>query len=126
MRVAVVDIGTNSTRLLIADVAPDGALTQLKRESIVTRLGDRVDASGRVTTVSGMGKGSTEDAVKQTYPGRIEVQRHPYVPTGHYLVYVPADPALAHLSMIFETDGRVVTTFRAGMKGAVAQIEGCS
>jgi len=48
MRVAVVDIGTNSTRLLIADVAPDGALTQLKRESIVTRLGDRVDASGRL------------------------------------------------------------------------------
>ena len=26
MRVAVVDIGTNSTRLLIADVAPDGSL----------------------------------------------------------------------------------------------------
>jgi len=48
MRVAVVDIGTNSTRLLIADVAADGALAQLHRESIVTRLGDRVDASGRL------------------------------------------------------------------------------
>ena len=48
MRVAVVDIGTNSTRLLIADVAPDGALTELRRESIVTRLGDRVDATGRL------------------------------------------------------------------------------
>ena len=48
MRVAVVDIGTNSTRLLIADVAPDGALTQLHRESIVTRLGDKVDATGRL------------------------------------------------------------------------------
>ena len=48
MRVAVVDIGTNSTRLLVADVAPDGALTQLYRESIVTRLGDRVDATGRL------------------------------------------------------------------------------
>ena len=46
VRVAVVDIGTNSTRLLIADVAPDGALTQLYRESIVTRLGDKVDATG--------------------------------------------------------------------------------
>lgn len=45
---AVVDIGTNSTRLLIADVAPDGALTELYRESIVTRLGDRVDATGRL------------------------------------------------------------------------------
>ena len=48
MRVAVVDIGTNSTRLLIADVAPDGALAELHRESLVTRLGDRVDATGRL------------------------------------------------------------------------------
>jgi exopolyphosphatase/guanosine-5'-triphosphate,3'-diphosphate pyrophosphatase len=48
LRVAVVDIGTNSTRLLIADVAPHRALTQLYRESIVTRLGDRVDATGRL------------------------------------------------------------------------------
>ena len=49
MRVAAVDIGTNSTRLLIADVAADGALTVLERESIVTRLGDRVDASSRLS-----------------------------------------------------------------------------
>ena len=48
MRVAVVDIGTNSTRLLIADAAPDGALRELHRESIVTRLGDRTDATGRL------------------------------------------------------------------------------
>ena len=49
MRVAVVDIGTNSTRLLIADVRSDGTLEQLHRESIVTRLGDRVDATGRLS-----------------------------------------------------------------------------
>jgi exopolyphosphatase/guanosine-5'-triphosphate,3'-diphosphate pyrophosphatase len=50
VRVAVVDIGTNSTRLLIADVADGGPLTELHRESIVTRLGDRVDATGRLST----------------------------------------------------------------------------
>ena len=87
-------------------------------------VGDR--PGRRLTTVSGVGTGDTEDTVKRTYPGRIRVEGHPYVPTGHYLVYVPADPGLAHLSMIFETDGQVVTRFRAGMKGAVAQIEGCS
>jgi exopolyphosphatase/guanosine-5'-triphosphate,3'-diphosphate pyrophosphatase len=43
MRVAVVDIGTNSTRLLIADVAPDGRLTELERRTTVTRLGQGVD-----------------------------------------------------------------------------------
>jgi exopolyphosphatase/guanosine-5'-triphosphate,3'-diphosphate pyrophosphatase len=48
MRVAVVDIGTNSTRLLIAEVGDDGAVEDLQRESIVTRLGEGVDAGGRL------------------------------------------------------------------------------
>jgi exopolyphosphatase / guanosine-5'-triphosphate,3'-diphosphate pyrophosphatase len=46
MRVAVVDIGTNSTRLLVADVADDGTLIELERRAKVTRLGDRVDQTG--------------------------------------------------------------------------------
>jgi exopolyphosphatase/guanosine-5'-triphosphate,3'-diphosphate pyrophosphatase len=48
MRVAVVDIGTNSTRLLVADVADDGAVTELERRSTVTRLGQGVDANGEL------------------------------------------------------------------------------
>ena len=46
-RVAVVDIGTNSTRLLVAEPEGDG-LRELARESIVTRLGEGVDATGRL------------------------------------------------------------------------------
>ena len=46
MRIAVVDIGTNSTRLLLADVADDGSITELARRSEVTRLGVGVDSSG--------------------------------------------------------------------------------
>ena len=47
MRMAVVDIGTNSTRLLLADVDPaTGAVKEIDRRSQVTRLGDGVDASG--------------------------------------------------------------------------------
>ncbi|HEY7892027.1 MAG TPA: Ppx/GppA phosphatase family protein [Solirubrobacteraceae bacterium] len=49
MRVAAVDIGTNSTRLLIADIGSDGELEQLVRRSEVTRLGDRVDADGHLS-----------------------------------------------------------------------------
>jgi exopolyphosphatase / guanosine-5'-triphosphate,3'-diphosphate pyrophosphatase len=45
MRVGVVDIGTNSTRLLVADVQ-DGAIDELDRRSEVTRLGAGVDADG--------------------------------------------------------------------------------
>lgn len=50
MRTAVVDIGTNSTRLLVADVDPrTGAVEDLHRESQVTRLGDRVDTGGKLS-----------------------------------------------------------------------------
>jgi exopolyphosphatase / guanosine-5'-triphosphate,3'-diphosphate pyrophosphatase len=48
MRVGVVDIGTNSTRLLIADVAPDGSVVERDRRSTVTRLGQDVDTTGRL------------------------------------------------------------------------------
>jgi len=44
-----VDIGTNSTRLLIADVHPDGGIEELVRRSEVTRLGAGVDAAGRLS-----------------------------------------------------------------------------
>ena len=46
MRVAVVDIGTNSTRLLVADVGSEGTLVELERRTKVTRLGHGVDRTG--------------------------------------------------------------------------------
>jgi exopolyphosphatase/guanosine-5'-triphosphate,3'-diphosphate pyrophosphatase len=47
VRVAVVDIGTNSTRLLVADV-DDGRVREVDRRTTVTRLGEGVDASGHL------------------------------------------------------------------------------
>jgi exopolyphosphatase/guanosine-5'-triphosphate,3'-diphosphate pyrophosphatase len=47
MPIAVIDIGTNSTRLLVAEVA-GRAVEQLERRSTVTRLGQGVDSSGRL------------------------------------------------------------------------------
>jgi exopolyphosphatase/guanosine-5'-triphosphate,3'-diphosphate pyrophosphatase len=50
VRVAVVDIGTNSTRLLIADVdQQSGELQELSRRSRVTRLGEGVDSNGSLS-----------------------------------------------------------------------------
>lgn len=51
MRVAAIDIGSNSTRLLIADVE-DGDITEVTRRSIVTRLGDGVDRSGALNAAA--------------------------------------------------------------------------
>jgi exopolyphosphatase / guanosine-5'-triphosphate,3'-diphosphate pyrophosphatase len=45
--VAVVDIGTNTTRLLVAEVE-DGRVVELERRTIITRLGQGVDATGRL------------------------------------------------------------------------------
>jgi len=48
VRVAVYDLGSNSTRLLVADVAEDRRITELERRSTVTRLGQGVDTTGRL------------------------------------------------------------------------------
>lgn len=47
-RVAVVDIGSNSTRLLVADVAA-GSIREVERQSRVTRLGRGVDLAGQLS-----------------------------------------------------------------------------
>ncbi len=47
-RVAVVDIGSNSTRLLIAEVAA-GRVSEVERQSRVTRLGRGVDLSAQLS-----------------------------------------------------------------------------
>ena len=47
MPVAVIDIGTNTTRLLVAEVE-DAKVVELERRTTITSLGQGVDASGRL------------------------------------------------------------------------------
>ncbi len=47
MPVAVIDIGTNTTRLLVAEVE-DGQVVELERRTIITALGQGVDSTGRL------------------------------------------------------------------------------
>jgi exopolyphosphatase/guanosine-5'-triphosphate,3'-diphosphate pyrophosphatase len=47
VRVAVVDLGTNTTRLLVADVV-DEHVAEVDRRNTVTRLGEDVDAGGEL------------------------------------------------------------------------------
>ncbi len=49
MRIAVIDTGTNSTRLWIGDVKDGRVTSELVRRSTVTRLGDGVDSSGNLS-----------------------------------------------------------------------------
>jgi exopolyphosphatase/guanosine-5'-triphosphate,3'-diphosphate pyrophosphatase len=50
IRVAAVDLGTNSTRLLVADVE-DGRVDEVVRRAVVTRLGEGVDVRRRLLPV---------------------------------------------------------------------------
>jgi exopolyphosphatase / guanosine-5'-triphosphate,3'-diphosphate pyrophosphatase len=49
-RVAAVDLGTSSTRLLVADVA-DGRVAEVSRRATITRLGEGVDVRHRLLPV---------------------------------------------------------------------------
>jgi exopolyphosphatase/guanosine-5'-triphosphate,3'-diphosphate pyrophosphatase len=52
-RVAAFDCGTNSLRLLIADLEPEtGEMTELVREMRIVRLGQGVDRTGRISEES--------------------------------------------------------------------------
>ena len=48
-RVAAIDCGTNSIRLLVADIDPGrGTLTDVDRRMEIVRLGQGVDTTGRL------------------------------------------------------------------------------
>src|SRR6266516_662040 len=50
MRVGAVDLGTNSTRLLVADVG-DGHIEEVARRLRITRLGEGVDSRRRLLSL---------------------------------------------------------------------------
>jgi exopolyphosphatase/guanosine-5'-triphosphate,3'-diphosphate pyrophosphatase len=52
MRLAGVDIGTLTCRLLIADIATSGRLTELRSERRILRLGEGVDQTGQLSVAS--------------------------------------------------------------------------
>jgi exopolyphosphatase/guanosine-5'-triphosphate,3'-diphosphate pyrophosphatase len=57
-RVAAIDCGTNSLRLLVADVDPEaGTLVDVDRRTEIVRLGEGVDATGRLA----------DDALERTF-----------------------------------------------------------
>src|SRR3981081_711882 len=86
----------------------------------------RIDVdTGSVTTEDGAKMGDTEDKIKSIYNGDLQIQPHKYVTGGHYMI-VMGDSASAGKAIVFETNGKVVTNFRAGRLPEVKWVEGCS
>lgn len=51
-RVAAIDCGTNSIRMLVADLGADGHLTEVSKRFDIVRLGQRVDEQGSISRES--------------------------------------------------------------------------
>lgn len=84
----------------------------------------RIDIDGKeYATDRGARVGDTEARIKRLYKGKVKVSQHPYVDYGHYL---ELEFEGGKYSLIFETDGKRVTRFRAGRSPEVGYIEGCS
>ena len=86
----------------------------------------RIDVdTGSVTTEDGVKIGDTEDRIKSIYGDEVKVEPHKYIDGGHYMI-VLGDSARAGKALMFETDGKRVTMFRAGRLPEVKWVEGCS
>ncbi|HME50563.1 MAG TPA: Ppx/GppA phosphatase family protein [Mycobacterium sp.] len=109
-RVAAIDCGTNSIRLLIADVA-DGQLHELHREMRIVRLGQGVDATGRFAPAALARTGSAL-ADYTTLLGRYQV------PT----VRMVATSAARDASNRDEFFAMTAAVLAAAVPGAVAEV----
>src|SRR6185312_9244074 len=80
--------------------------------------------TGAVTTEDGAKIGDSEDRVKSIYGDEVQVEQHKYNAGWHYLT-VMGDSASAGKALVFETDGKHVTSFRGGRVPEVKWTEGC-
>jgi exopolyphosphatase/guanosine-5'-triphosphate,3'-diphosphate pyrophosphatase len=107
VRVAVVDIGTNSTRLLIGDVEGSG-VTEVERRTTVTNMGRGVDHTGLICT------DAVDDvcAVIADYKSRYEemgAERVMAIATSAVRDAVNGDAFIAELRERFNLDARLLT-----------------
>jgi hypothetical protein len=83
-----------------------------------------VDSSSAVATRWGDRVGDTEAAVLERHAGSAVVQPHKYTgPIGHYVIVETAGDTLHRV--VFETDGKRITGYRAGRRPEVDWAERC-
>jgi len=114
---------TSSADPLCSYVLPTkipGVRIMIEKDTVV-----RVDVdTNLVATDSGARVGDTEKALQEHYRPRLRVQRHKYLPQGHYLIFQPPNDSLHRV--VFETDGQRVTGLHSGRQPAVDYVEGCA
>ena len=114
--------GREEACTIIHSVALPAGVSFMIVNDVVARV--QVD-SGTVTTDEGVGIGTSEAQVRAMYAGRVTSTPHKYT-KGRYLTVRSAAPADTAFRLLFETDGRQVTRYRAGRLPEVAWVEGCA
>jgi hypothetical protein len=84
----------------------------------------RIDVrDNTLATDAGARVGDAESRVRELYRGRVKTEPHKYVQGGHYLI--DTSPTDTMHQIVFETDGKRVTTYRVGRTPEVRWVEGC-
>jgi hypothetical protein len=81
--------------------------------------------SASIRTGLGVVVGDPESRVRDLYGSRLTVQPHKYDPNGRYLIVHSSAPSDSTHEIVFETNGDVVTKYRAGRVPEVEWVEGC-
>lgn len=109
----------NSCLMYTSEELLPGLSLMIKKDVLV-----RIDVFGEydknIQTAVGVKVGDSEKKVKQLYPS-IKMEPYSYE-DQHYLTVTSKDGLSA---IIFETDGKNVSTFRAGKFPEVSLVEGC-
>ena len=84
----------------------------------------RIDIDNKdYATDRGAKIGDTEARIKRLYKGMYKVYQHKYIDDAHY---IEVEMKGGKYSIIFETDGKRVVTYRVGKPEQVGYVEGCS
>ena len=111
----------------VPDGVPPGLSFMVEGGTTIVRIDvHRLPDGSPPTTATdaGVRVGTPEEEVAAAYPG-ISVRPHPTAPGGRYLAHAPEEPRVKGFELLFETDGKVVTTFRSGVIAVVEAPEGC-
>ena len=84
----------------------------------------RIDINSKdYATDRGAKIGDSEARIKRLYKGKYKILQHKYVDDAHY---IEVEMKGGKYSIIFETDGKRVVTYRVGKPEQVGYVEGCS
>lgn len=96
------------------------AFAMLVRDTVA-----RIDVrDNTLATDAGARVGDAESRVRDLYRGRVQTEPHKYVQGGHYLIVT--SPRDTTHQIVFETDGKRVTSLRVGRTPEVRWVEGCA